>query len=207
MHTTVYGAKCDVVYGAILRWPGLRWNTARFRAVSHRKRAYTAKLRLKIRLSVIIDQVYYNSFSNATLLVIPITSKLVKTALHQFHISPHDTVNQTVIRMRSIIWLDYSMFIRQSKIEPMNDYLQKDVSTSFIKWWRWRINGILPSFWLLTILFWTYLHMNYSRIIILSLGVHKREKMLSHMLSIDKLFYQRDVASICSDCIITKAHT
>jgi hypothetical protein len=43
------------VYGAILRWPGLRWNTARFRAVSHRKRPYTAKLRLKIRLPVIID--------------------------------------------------------------------------------------------------------------------------------------------------------
>jgi hypothetical protein len=29
--------------------------TGRFRAVSHRKRPYTAKLRLKIRLSVIID--------------------------------------------------------------------------------------------------------------------------------------------------------
>jgi hypothetical protein len=109
--------------------------------------------------------------------------------------------------MRSIILLDYSMFIRQSKMEPMNDYLQKDVSTSFIKWWRWRINGILPSFWLLTILFWTHLHINYSRIIILSLEVHKREKKLSSMLSIDKLFYRRDSASIYSDCIITKTHT
>ncbi len=29
--------------------------TARFRAISHRKRAHMAKLRLKIRLSVIID--------------------------------------------------------------------------------------------------------------------------------------------------------
>ncbi len=56
MHTTVYGTKCGVVYGAIIRWPGLRRNTARFRAVSHRKRPYTVKLRLKIRLSVIIDQ-------------------------------------------------------------------------------------------------------------------------------------------------------
>jgi hypothetical protein len=55
MHTTVYGTKCSVVYGVVLRWPGLRRNTARFRAVSHRKRPYTAKLRLKIRLSVIID--------------------------------------------------------------------------------------------------------------------------------------------------------
>jgi hypothetical protein len=36
----------------------LRRNTARFRAVSHRKRPHTAKLRLKICLSVIIGPGY-----------------------------------------------------------------------------------------------------------------------------------------------------
>jgi mRNA-degrading endonuclease toxin of MazEF toxin-antitoxin module len=94
----------------------------------------------------VLSSDYHNTLPHATLLIAPITSKLINTAIHQFHISPHDTVNQAVIKMRFIILLDYSSFIRQSKIEPMFDYLQNDIFISFIKWWKWRINGILPSF-------------------------------------------------------------
>lgn len=107
----------------------------------------------KKRPVLIISSDYHNSLTNATLLVVPITSKLVNTAIHQFHISPHDTVNETVIRMRSIILLDFSSFIHPSRVEPVNDYLQNDIFISFVRWWRWRINGLLPSYWLLTVLF------------------------------------------------------
>jgi hypothetical protein len=107
MHATVYGTKCGVVCGAIVRWLGLRRNTARFRAVSHSKRPYTAKLRLKIRLSVIIDQ--------GNWLVISIESNYIKSTI------------------RKCLFTSERFFERERKIDWFLERWKKEVSFADLK--------------------------------------------------------------------------
>ena len=87
-----------------------------------------------------------NGRCNSTLLVVPLTTRRLNSATHQFEITPTDTANKNVVAFKSILLLDFSSFVHKSEVEPANDYLGLEVFISVMEWWRWTTHAILTDF-------------------------------------------------------------
>jgi hypothetical protein len=100
-------------------------------------------LERKVRPVVVLSSSMHNKLQNARLLIVPLSTKIPNTVLHQFTIDPMNTVCGLTLKHKANILFDYSMMISPSSLKPIYDALDKPTLEATLAWWRWCMHSIL----------------------------------------------------------------
>ncbi|CAF3157204.1 unnamed protein product [Rotaria sp. Silwood2] len=98
----------------------------------------------KKRPVLILSSFNHNQNPNATLLIVPFTTKYPNSAIYQWKIFSEETCHRSVVEKNSILIFDYSTLVEYEELETTLDSLKRGPFMTTIQWWKQTVNSILP---------------------------------------------------------------